>query len=282
VAAPLSPLPRLRPRCRGRAAALAAALLLAGCALGAAPAQQAAPVGPRISLDHRDHDFGQVLQGKIVEHRFPFTNTGDADLVIEDVSTPCGCTAVVPDQTRIAPGRSSSIDVTYDSAARSGDVERVVTVRSNDSVEPVLELHLTAHVDASQHEGFMAGETLFGEKCGRCHAEPARDDAGREVTGLALYDGVCWFCHGAVRQGKTAPALGRYPEASDPYLTRIISEGVAGTEMPAFAQASGGPLSAAQIASLVALLHTVPPPPPPEPESEPEPPAGDTDGPFFK
>jgi len=268
--------PRL-PRLLGWAPA-AAALALAAClSFGHAPA----PAGPRLVLEHTSHDFGEVTQGKIVEHRFPFSNGGDAELKIEDVSTPCGCTVVLPDKTDLGPGEASYIDVTYDSAARSGDVERVVTVRSNDPVEPERTLHLHARVDASMHEAFKSGETLFGEKCGQCHAVPARDDAGRARTGQDLYDAVCWFCHGKAREGKTAPALGAYAGAADPYLDGIISNGRAGTEMPGFATDQGGPLTAEQIASLIALLHAEPPDAPPAAEPEPAPQPEDPDAPFF-
>ena len=251
-------------------------LVLLLAAASPCPAQEWA----RELFDHTSHDFGEVTQGKIVEHRFPFSNGGDAELRIEDVSTPCGCTVGLPDKTDLKPGESSYIDVTYDSAARSGDVERVVTVRSNDPVEPERTLHLHARVDASMHEAFKSGETLFGAKCGKCHAVPARDDAGRARTGQDLYDAVCWFCHGKERQGKTAPALGAYADTADPYLNQIISEGRAGTEMPGFAQDQKGPLTAAQIASLVKLLHTDPPEAPTE--AVPPPQTEEPDAPFFK
>lgn len=278
--------PRLRALRALRWAAPAAALALAACLAPQAPppdARESAPApagGPRLVLAHTSHDFGEVTQGKIVEHRFPFSNGGDAELRILDVSTPCGCTVVLPDKTALAPGESSHIDVTYDSAARSGDVERVVTVRSNDPVHPELTLHLHAKVDASMHEAFKSGETLFGEKCGKCHAVPARDDAGRDRTGQALYDAVCWFCHGKAREGKTAPALGAYAETADPYLRQIIADGRPGTEMPAFARDQKGPLTPEQIASLVDLLHTAPPEAPPGPA--PAPATEDPDAPFFK
>jgi mono/diheme cytochrome c family protein len=285
------------PRPRGlrlpRWAAAGAVLLLAACmpheappaasateAVAAAEAAPAGAAGPRLVLEHTSHDFGEVTQGKIVEHRFPFSNGGDAELRITDVSTPCGCTIGMPDKKVLEPGESSYIDVTYDSAARSGDVERVVTILSNDPVHPELTLNLHANVDASMHEAFKSGETLFGEKCGKCHAVPAKDDAGVPRTGQALYDAVCWFCHGKARQGKTAPALGAYADAADPYLRQIISEGRPGTEMPGFAQDQKGPLTPAQIASLLDLLHTEPPEAPPEPE--PEPVQENPDAPFFR
>lgn len=264
-----------------RGVPVAACLVLAACLAHGVPPEAVA--GPRLVLEHTSHDFGEVTQGKIVEHRFPFSNGGDAELRIEDVSTPCGCTVALPDKKSLAPGESSYLDVTYDSAARSGDVERVVTVRSNDPVQPEMTLHLHARVDASMHEAFKSGETLFGEKCGKCHAIPARDDAGRARTGQDLYDAVCWFCHGKAREGKTAPALGAYAGAADPYLEGIIADGRAGTEMPGFAKDQGGPLTPEQIASLLDLLHAEPPAAPePEPAPTPAPSMEDPDAPFFK
>jgi len=264
---------------RGAATRTGLAILVACTVLSCTTLARTAKAGPRIQFDHMEHHFGRVVQGKIVETSFPLKNVGDEDLILLEATTPCGCTAVLPEKTVLSPGEESRIDVTYDSAARAGEVERIITVRSNDPVEPVVELRVVADVDASMHAAFEAGETLFGPKCGECHYDPAKD-----LTGQPLYDAVCFFCHGKERQGKTAPALAAYADSVDPYLTEMIARGRAGTEMPGFARAEGGPLSPDQIESLVKLLHAEPPPPPPEPEAaeEPAPAMGDSDGPFFQ
>lgn len=234
---------------------------------------------PKIQFDHRTHHFGQVVQGKVIEHQFTVSNLGDTDLIIEEVSTPCGCTGAVAGDPTIPPGGSTTIDVTYDSSVRSGEVTRVITVISNDPNEPELTLELIATVDASMHEGFSAGEALFGEKCGSCHADPAQG-----LSGQALYTEVCWFCHGKYREGKTAPALPAYPAAARPHLLHYISEGKDGTEMPGYAKAHGGPLDTAQVNSLIDLLGTEPPEVPEEEEDETPapPPVGDKNVPFFQ
>lgn len=43
-------------------------------------------VGPQISFKEKNFDFKQVDEGKILEHTFVITNTGDEPLVIEKVS----------------------------------------------------------------------------------------------------------------------------------------------------------------------------------------------------
>jgi mono/diheme cytochrome c family protein len=255
------------------------ALALACLLLTGWGANALAETGPRIELDHRDHHFGKVTQGKVVIHQFPFKNVGDADLVIDDVSTPCGCTAVLPDKSTLKPGESSYIEVNYDSSARSGEVTRVITLLSNDAVEPELTLEVTATVDSSMHSAFEAGIDLFGPKCGKCHALPNAGKMDQE-----LYETACWFCHGKQRQGNTATALGAYPPASEAFLRHVITDGLPGTEMPGFGHGKGGPLDDRQIESLIQILYTDPPEPPAlEAEPDDATPAFKTpDAPFFQ
>ncbi len=259
---------------------MAAALVLFSVSPAWAKADATPVDGPRISLDHRYHHFGKVTQGKIVTHRFPFTNVGTADLVIDEVSTPCGCTAVLPDKSVLKPGESSYIEVDYDSAARSGEVTRIITLLSNDVVEPELTLEVVATVDASMHGAFQAGEALFGPKCGKCHYDPNIGLSGQE-----LYESACWFCHGKYRQGNTATALPAYPDTRHDYIRGIIADGIPGTEMPGFSQRNKGPLDDAQIESLINVLSEPPPEAPqPEPDSTPKEPMtiGDPATPFFQ
>jgi hypothetical protein len=38
---------------------------------------------PSISFDSQSYDFGQIPQGKAIEHTFEVSNAGDAELVIQ-------------------------------------------------------------------------------------------------------------------------------------------------------------------------------------------------------
>ena len=196
--------------------------------------------GPRISFTTDHHDFGNVLQGKTVEYTFGFENKGTEDLLIKEVTTSCGCTAALVSSSTVKPGEKGEITVSYDSQGRAGAVSRTITVVSNDLVEPVKELTITATVTSSMHTTFNVNESLFSDKCGACHFSPALNKNGKE-----LYDAVCSFCH-----GRTAVGLERLKVMEMDVIKEITRNGIAGTEMPAWIKEQGGPLDEEQIRSL--------------------------------
>jgi len=196
--------------------------------------------GPRISFTTDHHDFGNVLQGKTVEYTFRFENKGTEDLLIKEVTTSCGCTAALVSSNTVKPGGNGEITVSYDSQGRAGAVSRTITVVSNDLVEPVKELTITATVTSSMHTTFNVNESLFSDKCGACHFSPALNKKGKE-----LYDAVCTFCH-----GRTAVGLESLKVMEMDVIKEITRNGIAGTEMPAWIKEQGGPLDEEQIRSL--------------------------------
>jgi len=86
---------------------------------------------PIIEFVKNEHDFGQVLQGEIVSYSFRFTNTGNADLIITNVSTSCGCTASEYPVDAIKPGETKKIKAIFDSENRSGFQNKRITVLTN-------------------------------------------------------------------------------------------------------------------------------------------------------
>jgi cytochrome c oxidase cbb3-type subunit III len=74
-----------------------------------------------------------------------------------------------------------------------------------------------------------------------------------------LYARNCSGCHGAEGKGGAAIAIGDpvyLGIADDTAIGRVTSDGVAGTSMPAFAQHSGGALTAEQINVIVHGIRT--------------------------
>lgn len=91
---------------------------------------------PRLAFDAERHDFGTFTEGEVVTHVFHFTNAGDAALEIADVEVACGCTTPAWTREPVAPGARGSVTVAYDSEARPGPFEKLVTVAAS-GADPV-------------------------------------------------------------------------------------------------------------------------------------------------
>lgn len=107
------------------------------------------------------------------------------------------------------------------------------------------------------------------------------------ALGAPIYLQNCSPCHGVEGQGVDAPPLrnNQYIQtAGDQEVLTTVANGRAGTEMPAWLQANGGPLSEGQVADVVAYLHTLQglpalptaTPAPPAPTEAPAPPGAPT------
>ncbi len=103
---------------------------LAACAGGA----------PDITLGRDQEDLGEVVNGVIRRIEIPVRNEGDGALIIEAVSTSCGCTSAEVDPTTIEPGEAGTLRITYDSGAHgpeaNGSVLRQIFIASNDPDQP--------------------------------------------------------------------------------------------------------------------------------------------------
>ena len=87
---------------------------------------------PVLTFDKKEHDFGVINEGDVVETAFAFTNTGNSDLTILDARGSCGCTVPeYPKNTPIAPGESREIKVKFDSANKPGNQTKTVTLTTN-------------------------------------------------------------------------------------------------------------------------------------------------------
>ena len=103
--------------------------------------------GPEIIFEQTKHDFGKVEESiHYAIHRFPFTNTGNAPLYIQQVHTSCGCTT--PDWTRdsILPGGKGFIEARFETNNRIGTFQKSITVYSNAVQAPLVHLDIEGEV----------------------------------------------------------------------------------------------------------------------------------------
>jgi len=102
---------------------------------------------PNAYFNSRTFNFGTIKQGKKIEHNFILKNTGKSDLLIRRIWATCGCTAVTPKKTVIKPGDDTQIKAVFNSAGRKGNQKKMITVITNDPVNPKILLWLEGIVE---------------------------------------------------------------------------------------------------------------------------------------
>jgi hypothetical protein len=86
---------------------------------------------PVMKFEFDSHDFGKIKQGDKVSYEYKFTNTGKSPLIITNATASCGCTTPEWPKAPLKPGESGKIKVVFDSAAKSGLQDKMVTVTAN-------------------------------------------------------------------------------------------------------------------------------------------------------
>ncbi len=123
---------------------LIALLLLAACGGGTATG------APRIALETSALELGEMPNGEIAEREVVVRNDGDAPLVVESVTTSCGCTTAAVEPSTIAPGERGVLRIAFDSGAHGPDLRgplmREVTLVSNDPAQPEATVEVTATI----------------------------------------------------------------------------------------------------------------------------------------
>lgn len=117
-----------------------------------ASGKQATPgSAPVITFAEAKHNFGKITQGEIVSYSYAFVNNGGSDLVISSAQGSCGCTIPEYPKGAIKPGTKGKIDVKFDSAGKSGLVQKTVTLVTNCTPSTVV-LTIEATVDVPEED----------------------------------------------------------------------------------------------------------------------------------
>lgn len=112
-----------------------AAVLFASCGRGSSGESKNMPSDTSgvavITFRMLEHNFGTVKAGEKVGCIFPFTNTGDADLVLTSATASCGCTVPKYNKKPVPPGDAGTVEVVFDTSGRDGIQTKTVVVQSN-------------------------------------------------------------------------------------------------------------------------------------------------------
>lgn len=86
----------------------------------------------KFDFEEETFDFGSFKEDNgPVEHKFVFTNKGDAPLLIQGVRASCGCTTPAWSKEPIPPGEKGFITAKYNPKNRPGSFRKSLTITSN-------------------------------------------------------------------------------------------------------------------------------------------------------
>lgn len=85
----------------------------------------------KMSFEKQNYEFGEVMEGEIIEHTFKFKNTGKAPLVIQGARSTCGCTVPEWSKDPIQVGEEGEIFVRFDTKNKRARQVKPVIITAN-------------------------------------------------------------------------------------------------------------------------------------------------------
>jgi mono/diheme cytochrome c family protein len=195
---------------------------------------------------------------------FYFTNVSSGVVTINSAAGSCGCT--VPKLPtlpwRVEAGATGEIPVEMNVPGKTGTIMKTVTVNTDKGFK-----RLTVSTEITPEDPKAMGpgdrgqnvelakadrQAIFKGDCASCHVQQGRGKLGKE-----LYDASCGICHDAEHRAEMVPNLRALKhDTNADYWRTWISLGKEKSLMAAFSQAHGGPLTDAEIESIVQYLTT--------------------------
>ncbi len=91
-------------------------------------------------------DFGEIYSGVKIDKILTIKNIGTDTLIIGQVQPSCGCTAVLMSENKIAPNKTATLNVGFDSKGFNGKVHKSISITSNDPTNRSLNVTFTATI----------------------------------------------------------------------------------------------------------------------------------------
>lgn len=102
---------------------------------------------PVAEFNTLEYDFGTIKQGYIARYTLELTNRGKDTLIMRKTNASCGCTLGKSEKDRLAPGESTTIQVSFNTYGRKGKQNHSVTFITNDPKNPSQTFTITGLVE---------------------------------------------------------------------------------------------------------------------------------------
>ena len=117
-------------------------IILIICGLLAAACR---PKQPAIEFETLTHDFDTISLKEVGNCTFVYHNIGNSPLVVERVSTSCGCTKITHTHRTVIPKDTGSVTIHYYPDSE-GDFRKIAVVYSNAANSPKTVLKMKGFV----------------------------------------------------------------------------------------------------------------------------------------
>lgn len=126
-------------------------IFLAGCTtVPVAPPNPQETLPSAIKITPAAFDFGNIpQQGGLASTTFTIKNTSTETLIMNRLSTSCGCTTATMDMADLTPNETRTMHVTFDPMThpdQTGPIERVIYLQTSDPNQPEIQIDLTGNV----------------------------------------------------------------------------------------------------------------------------------------
>ncbi len=113
-------------------------------------------------FDHLSHDFGIVLRGQKVEHRFRFKNLYVEDVRVESITSSCGCTVPQVTKSLLKTNEEGEVVATVNTLQFQGQKEATIRVRFSEPFPAEVQLHCYVYIrsDVVLEPGSLAFGTI--------------------------------------------------------------------------------------------------------------------------
>ena len=101
---------------------------------------------PDFKFEVEEYNFGTIKQGESVTYEYVFTNVGKEPLIITNAVGSCGCTVPIWPKEPLKKGEKGTIKVTFNSAGKSGLIDKTVSITSN-AKTPNKQLHIKGNIE---------------------------------------------------------------------------------------------------------------------------------------
>jgi hypothetical protein len=103
---------------------------------------------PNIHVDKTKIDLGTIYHGDVRTMKLLVSNSGNQPLRIRGVETSCGCTSAGKHVSVIEPGKSDTIEVTFNSTGFDGKIRKEVLIYSDDPSSPTVFVFITGTISS--------------------------------------------------------------------------------------------------------------------------------------